>query len=251
MNAVLLGRSGERIDIALNRPKRHNAINKNLLNALEAALETATRDPGVQLIVIKGSGESFCSGDDLDEHAAGLPGDGEAARFIEQIQNLTRLIMLNDKTIVCAVRGWAIGAGASWPLNADFALWSDSARMRFPEAGHGLFCSGGVSLLLERCAGAQRAAEILRLGPTLNADALVAAGIAAEITRDSAMDAQIDKLSDRLLSLPAGSLRRCKLARIAIIKDALETALAIETTMMLDSLRALRLTGAAPKIKRS
>ena len=58
--------------ITLNRPQARNAINGEIANALEAALQATESDDDVRAVVLTGSGqEAFCSGADLKEVAAG------------------------------------------------------------------------------------------------------------------------------------------------------------------------------------
>ncbi|MFZ5615719.1 MAG: enoyl-CoA hydratase/isomerase family protein [Pseudomonadota bacterium] len=251
MSDVLYEISDGRAAITLNRPARLNAINRDMLFGLEEALKRANHTPSVQVVLLAGAGAAFCAGDDLAELAKSPPGEADAADFIERLQNITRLIMLGDKVVVCAVRGWAIGGGASWPFNADIALWSDTARIRFPEARHGLFSSGGATMLLERFAGPHRASEILMLGGTYDAAALAGSGLALKITPDAELDAEADALVEKLLSLRSTSLVRCKRARAGLVKSSLEQALSIESRMMLDAVRALIESGVMPAIDRA
>ena len=150
MSPVLYETGGRVARITLNRPARLNAINGAMLDRLNAALQQAHDDAETDIILLAGSGTAFCSGDDLVELASNPPQREGLEVAIDRLQTITRLIMFGPKTVVCAVRGWAIGGGASWPLNADIAIWSETAGIRFPEGLHGLFPSGGATILLER-----------------------------------------------------------------------------------------------------
>ena len=53
--------------ITLNRPKVLNAINRPLVNDLLQILKGIEKDSDVRVVVLKGNGKAFCSGDDLSE----------------------------------------------------------------------------------------------------------------------------------------------------------------------------------------
>jgi enoyl-CoA hydratase/carnithine racemase len=251
MSPVLYACSARIARITLNRPQRLNAINREMLDALEAALRRAHDDDAAEIVLLTGSGTAFCSGDDLVELAANPPERDGVEAAIDRLQAITRLIMFGPKTVVCAVRGWAIGGGASWPLNADMAIWSETAGIRFPEGLHGLFPSGGATVLLERFCSPHRANEILMLGRPLRGPELVRAGLAGDLIPASEFDERVSACLHGLLALPDGTLSRYKAARIASQRDAVERALQAETRQLTDAIDALIASGHFPDIKRA
>ena len=155
--------------ITLNRPHRLNAIVAELLEDLIAALVAADRDPAVGAIVLTGAGRAFCSGDDLKEF--GSPGDDAVATrdYIERIQDVTRAMVLGDTPVIGAIHGWAVGGGLEWVINCDFAIAAEGTRFFFPEIALGVFVTGGVTELLPRIVGLQRARELIMLGQRFDA----------------------------------------------------------------------------------
>lgn len=235
MSEILFETHGPVGVITLNRPQRLNAINLQLLVGLNAALERATGDAAIDVILLQAAGRAFCSGDDLDEFTGGMQDAAEAGRFIGELQQVTRRIVLGPKPVVCAAQGWIVGGGAAWPLNADFSVLADDAVLFCPEAGYGLFPSGGTTLLLpERC-GPARAAQILWLGEKLNAERLRAERIFCEITPRSELAAASMMLAERVAALPAESRARYKQARARHLREPLEAALTYEAACCLDA----------------
>ena len=171
MTATVLtedGGGGVRV-VTLNRPHRLNAIVPALLDDLIAALGDADRDPGVRTILLTGAGRAFCAGDDLKEFASQSAGEAATRAYIERIQDVTRAMMLGDTPIVGAVRGWAVGGGLEWMINCDFALAAEGTRFFFPETSLGVFVTGGVTELLPRLVGLQRARQLIMLGERFDA----------------------------------------------------------------------------------
>ena len=243
MSDVLYAQTGRVARVTLNRPAVRNAISRRMLQELEQYLGQALANDCTDIIVLAGAGCDFCAGEDLRELGDTPPETEEAITVVERFQNVTRQIMLGHKPVVCVTQGWAIGAGGAWPLNADFTLWSETSRMRFPEARHGLYSSGGVTWLLEQVCGPARAREISWMGGDVSADDLLGDRIAPRLIPEEEMDAALDQLLGDLLSLPRASLTRYKTAQAGRIRGPLEAALESEKAQMLDAARALSACG--------
>lgn len=244
MTAVTYAQDGRAALITLNRPEVRNAISRRMLAELGGALDEALGDDGIDLILLRGAGADFCAGEDLRELTESPPDEFDAVRIIEGYQTITRQLMLGSKTVVCAARGWVIGGGAAWPLNADFTVWSEDARLKFPEGRHGLYASGGVTCLLERTCGSARARELLWLGETVTAGQLVRDRIATRLFPAAEFEAATRAMVDGLLALPRETLVRCKAAQASLIRGPLEAALQSEAAQMRDAARSVRENGA-------
>lgn len=251
MTTVTYTPDGRTARLTLNRPEVRNAISRQMLSELGQSLDEALADDGIDLILLSGAGADFCAGEDLHELTDNPPDEFDAVRIIEAYQTVTRQLMLGGKTVVCAVRGWTIGGGAAWPLNADFTVWSDAARLRFPEGRHGLYASGGVTCLLERACGSARARELLWLGDALTGEELVRDRIAARLVPDADLETATGALVSRLLALPRDTLIRYKAAQAGLIRGQLEAALQSEAARMRDAACAIRENGPAFDFHRS
>jgi enoyl-CoA hydratase/carnithine racemase len=197
--------------LTLNRPERLNAIDMAMILDLEAALVAALEDPAVGAILLRGAGPSFCAGDDVTAQAdicAG--GEGALRRQLVPLQHISELLTLGDKPTVAAVRGWAVGAGFSWVLNCDFALWSEGAGGFFPEVSFGTFVTGGATWLLPQIAGRQVAHELLLLGRRVRAPEALTCGLALHVEPEEALDAAAINLAQSLAALPRMSVRHMK-----------------------------------------
>ena len=227
MTSATLKSGADVATISLNRPQRLNAINADLLSDLHQAFKNAHADDS-RLIVLRGEGPSFCSGDDLQELAQKPPSLEEAEAFAETLQEITRLICFGPKHVVCAVHGWVVGGGIAWPLNADFTVWSDDTRLFSPEAGYGMFVSGGVTHFLpERC-GREQADRIMLFGEKLSIDNLSAVGLAQIVAPRDELDTKVTEIAEQLLRLPPASLQRYKAVAAERLRDPLERALQAE-----------------------
>lgn len=215
--------------VSLNRPQRLNAIVPALLDDLVQALGAADRDPGIRAIVLTGEGRAFCSGDDLKEFESQATGEAETRAYVERIQEVTRAMVLGDTPIVGAIRGWAVGGGLEWVINCDFALAAEGTRFFFPEVSWGLFVTGGVTELLPRLVGLQRAREMILFGEKFDAQQAKDWGLIKDVVPDAELLPQAVALAKRLAALPPGPVR--DLRRILARRDGggLDAAMAAET----------------------
>lgn len=215
--------------VTLNRPHRLNAIVEELLDDLIAALRAADAAPGVRCIVLTGAGRAFCSGDDLKEFGA-QAGDATSTRaYIERIQDVTRAMVLGDTPVVGAIRGWGVGGGLEWVINCDFAVVAEGTRFFFPEVSWGVFVTGGVTELLPRLVGLQRARELILLGERFDAAQAASWGLVHKVVPDAALMPEALALARRIAALPPGPVR--DLRRILARRDGggLHAAMAAET----------------------
>ncbi len=231
MTAVVLAEDagdGVRI-ITLNRPHRLNAIVPELLEELIAAIHAADRDPGVRAIILTGAGRAFCSGDDLKEFKSQAKDEGSVRAYINRIQDVTRTIALGDTPVVGAIRGWAVGGGLEWMTNCDFAIAAEGTRFFFPELNLGMFVTGGVTELLPRLVGLQRARELIMLGERFDAAQAHAWGLVWKVVCDDALMRDSLALARRIAALPNGRVRDLRRILARPVGAGLEAALAAET----------------------
>lgn len=222
---VLSERVGGVRTITLNRPDRLNAMNAALVEATAEAFAAANDDAGTRAIVFTGAGRAFCAGADLQEYRRPA-GEREAQAEIEAIQRVTRAMLFNDKIIVGAIRGWAVGGGFEWAIDCDLSIWGESARAFFPEVQWGLFATGAVTSLLPNLVGLAKAKEMLLLGERYTAQELKRLGVAWRIAADAEVLAEAGAVAGRIAELPpraVGDMKRVlHRAAFADIERALE-----------------------------
>lgn len=215
--------------ISLNRPARLNAIVPDLLDDLVAALTEADRDAAVRAIVLTGEGRAFCSGDDLKEFSSQATDDDGTTAYVERIQDVTRALVLGDTPVVGAIRGWAVGGGLEWVINCDFAVAAEGTRFFFPEVSWGLFVTGGVTEILPRLVGLQRARDMILFGEKFDARQAMEWGLLREVVADTDLLPRATELARRIVALPVGPVRDLKRIFARRHGAGLEAAMAAET----------------------
>ncbi|MCF8475296.1 MAG: enoyl-CoA hydratase/isomerase family protein [Emcibacter sp.] len=223
--------------IILNRPAKLNAINQALAIGLLSALQNANANADCKIILLCGEGASFCAGDDLKELGQGVINFDLADETIAVIQDITREIMFNDKPVICAVQGWAIGAGFSWVLNADMSIWASDTKAFLPEAHYGMHATGAATFLLSHRIGNASAMEMMLLGNEYTASRLKDMGLAGEVVEAEKLMETAEKIAFELKKIPANMLRDIKYGALKSIKNEIEIALVYEAEKCREAMR--------------
>jgi enoyl-CoA hydratase/carnithine racemase len=215
--------------ITLNRPQRLNAITPELLEDLIAAFQAADRDAAIRVVVLTGAGRAFCAGDDLKEFGSQSTDEATTRAYIERIQDVTRAMLFGDKPVIGAVRGWAVGGGLEWMINCDFAIAAEGTRFFFPETALGVFVTGGVTALLPRLVGLQRARALIMLSERFDAGQALEWGLLFKVVPDAELMPEALALARRIAALSAGPVRDLRRILAHRSGGGLEAAMAAET----------------------
>lgn len=215
--------------ISLNRPHRLNAIVPELLEHLIEAVNAANAESSVRAMVLTGAGRAFCSGDDLKEFDSQATDEPSTTAYVERIQDVTRAIVLGEKPVVGAVRGWAVGGGLEWVINCDFVVAARGTQFFFPEFSWGLFVTGGVTDLLPRLVGLRQAREMILLGEKFDADQAKTWGLIKDVVADEELTTTAIDIARRLAALPAGPVRALRRIFAGQEGQGIAAAMAAET----------------------
>ena len=163
--------------VSLNRPDRLNAISSELLDDLHVALDEAEACDEAATLVLTGFGRAFCAGEDLKEFDDLAADSLRTQTHIVSIQRVSRRIMFNDRVVVAAARGYAVGGGFEWLLTCDLAVAGSDLVAFLPELQLGQFPTGGLTYLLPRIVGHKRTMQMLTLGERFSADEMLEHGL--------------------------------------------------------------------------
>lgn len=218
--------SGGVLAITLDRPDRRNAITVAMYAALAKAIDDAGRDPDVRLITVSGTGADFTAGNDLLDFLAEVRpesvGDLPVGQFLTALAN-------NQKPLIAAVHGNAIGIGTTMLLHCDLVLADANASFKMPFVELGLVPEAASSLLLPRLSGRRAAARMILLGERFGADEALDWGIASHVVPSGQLEEALAGVVATLLSRPAQALQlNQNLLRKADREEVLER-MALET----------------------
>ena len=207
--------------ITLNRPESLNTIVPPMPDEIEAAVNAAVRNTGVKVIVLRGTGRSFCGGFDFgagfhhwDEY---ITTDGEwdpgkdfmfaTAPALAPTQKFMSL-WRSPKPVIAQVHGWCVGGGSDYALCADLVIASEDARIGTPYSRMwGAYLSG---MWLYRL-GLTRAKEFALTGKPLSGREAADCGLINRAVPFAELEAEVHRTARQLASIPLSQLSAMKL----------------------------------------
>ncbi|MGQ0465617.1 MAG: enoyl-CoA hydratase-related protein [Sporichthyaceae bacterium] len=206
MDPVLVTDADGLRTLRLNRPDAFNSLDLAAKQALLAATNDAAADDAVRAVLVIGTGRGFCVGQDLKEfqemRGAGASPAELFSTVAEHYSPISHALATMDKPVVAAVNGAAAGAGLSLALAADLRVAGAGATFTTAFTAIGLTPDTGLSWYLPRLVGRAKAAELLMLSPTLNAEQALALGLVNSVVPDEELEAAATKTAARLAAGP-------------------------------------------------
>jgi len=156
--------------ITLDRPEKLNALDPEMLAALENAVSEAEQSREVRVIILAAAGEkAFCVGADILAWTAHSPLD----MWSEWVRRGHRVFERFERAkhpVICAIQGFAYGGGLELALACDIRLVADSARFAMPEVKLGTVPGWGGTDRLPRLIGSARAKQMIFTGEPITAE---------------------------------------------------------------------------------
>jgi enoyl-CoA hydratase len=212
--------------IALNRPERLNALDLRLVRALDEAAERVAAEPDVHVVVVRGSGRSFCAGLDLDMFAA----DGMPPGFYAHQEGAFRRFETMAKTVIAAIHGHCLGGGVQLAAACDIRVASRDAALGLPAIDEGLF-PGLAPYRLPRLVGKGRAASLILTGRRLDAREALDIGLVDHVVGD--LEAGLDEVVATYVRAPRAAAAASK-RLMALGYDAPFAEVLAESERLLD-----------------
>jgi enoyl-CoA hydratase/carnithine racemase len=202
--------------IAIDREARRNALDRATLDELEAAVDAAAGDPGVRVLVLRGSGEqAFSAGADLEELLAHETID-DRRRHFDGVARVIAALHRAPQPVIARVQGFALAGGCGLAVAADFTIAGESAVFGLPEIGIGLLPMV-VSAPILRATGSRKAVlDLVLTGRRVGAQEALALGLVTRVVPDARIDEEVAALAGQLAGLSPAALRLGKEAIYAM-----------------------------------
>jgi enoyl-CoA hydratase len=201
--------------ITLDRPERLNAIDRRMPSEIRHAVELANDDRDVHVIVLRGTGRSFCAGYDLKEFAEA--GEGTQPPVWDPIKDYRFMKGNTDdfftlwrslKPTICKVQGHAVAGGSDIALSCDLVVMATDARIGYMPAR--VWGCPTTAMWVYRL-GAERAKRMLLTGDTIDGRTAAEWGLVLEAVPAEQLDARVEELADRIAGVPVNQLVMQKL----------------------------------------
>jgi enoyl-CoA hydratase len=203
------------VTLSLNRPEKRNAVNRAVMEALDAALAAVEADKNVRAVIIKGEGRGFCSGLDL--------------RDIEQMgttgitfEKITRRIQTLSVPTIAAVHGDALTGGLVLALSCDLRIAGEGARLGMTPARIGYLPTYWIFRKFVETVGPANTAEIMYLAEPVNSARAREMGLVHRVVADSELGAAAAAWAEKIAGNAPLSVRAMKQMISRVVSEAFE-----------------------------
>jgi enoyl-CoA hydratase len=209
---VIFTKKGHIATVKLNRAK----VNQELAQELAEACENINADEDIYVVVITGSGVSFCTG-----------GEGD----ITQACRPAKVIAAIEKPVIVAINGDAIGLGLEIALACDIRIASAKARFALPQIAQGQVPADGATQRLPRIVGRGKALELLMTATSLTAKEALEIGLVSSVVPAASLRLETQKLAETIATKGPLALRYLKEAILKGMDMTLEQGLRLEADL--------------------
>lgn len=184
--------------VIINRPDKHNALNRETIEELLQAFGTWREDEEVLAVIITGAGEkAFVAGADISE-LAGLD-ETSGREYARRGQELTQIIENYPKPVIAAINGYALGGGTELAMACHLRVAAETARMGQPEVKLGLIPGFGGTQRLARLIGKGRAMEVILSGRMVSAAEALSWGLVNRVVPPDRLVAEAEALAKEII----------------------------------------------------
>ncbi|GAA1518910.1 enoyl-CoA hydratase/isomerase family protein [Nocardioides humi] len=200
--------------IRLNRPAVYNALNCEMLGAIDRGVRELAGECGS--ILIAAAGPHFSVGADLREVTQAIDDPGKLRSHLAQFHQVAETISSCAVPVVVAAQGYLLAGGLELALAGDILVVADDALIGDQHIGVGLIPGGGGSQRLPRAIGDRRSRALQLTGDQISGKQAVEWGLAYVSVPAAKLLAHAMELASRLATQSADAMKLMKqLAEVA------------------------------------
>jgi enoyl-CoA hydratase/carnithine racemase len=205
--------------IVLNSPANHNALDRPAMDALMRVFEDWSKRSELRVLILSGTGPSFCSGAALGEVS-------KADWTEDRLTALCDALEAFPAPTVARLNGGVYGGGMELALSCDFRVGVTGMRAFAPPARFGIhYAPAGLARVIDRL-GPQVARRIFLLGETFDDAALLCHGFLDRLVAPDELDAVTDRMADTLAAAAPLAIQGMKRSIVELSKGAHDDAAA-------------------------
>lgn len=181
-NSVYLTKDGQIATIVINNPPV-NALNEQVMEGLNNILVDLENSSDIQAVIITGAGEkAFVAGADISEFLT--LNEVTSKPFITKGQAIINKIEDLHIPVICAIKGFTLGAGCELALACDIRIAEVNAKLGLPEVSLAIIPGYGGTQRLSRLVGVGKAKELIFSGNTISAEEAHRIGLVEKLVPD-------------------------------------------------------------------
>jgi enoyl-CoA hydratase/carnithine racemase len=228
-NTLLYEKETHILTITLNRPESLNSFNADMLADLSQAVEIASNDKDIRIVVFTAAGRVFSCGGDLRNMVNNqtLVEADSIEQGIKYVQGIFDRIEAIPKPTIAAINGHAVGAGFQLTLACDFRIASTHAKLGVNDLKIGILPALGATTRLPLLIGLAKAKELILLGELITPMEAFEIGLINRVVEREDLDATVNELIDKLLTSAPLAL--------AAAKDLLDSESSLDEAAVMQS----------------
>jgi enoyl-CoA hydratase len=192
----------------LNRPEKLNAVDGRLHWELAHLWPDVGSDPEIRVLVVTGAGRAFCAGGDFS--AARRPSPGGPDAMMREARQIVDNLLDLEKPVISAVRGYAMGLGATVALLCDIVIAGRQTTFADTHVNMGIGAGDGGQVIWPLLIGVNRAKYHLMTGDRLAAPEAFAFGLVNAVVDEEEVLPRALAIADRLAAGPAQAISASK-----------------------------------------
>lgn len=203
-------RKGRVLYMTFNQPEKLNTLAGISHTELSTVFRDIDEDEGSDIVVVTGAGRVFSAGGDIEYMQYLRDNPKVWYKCVREARNIVNSMLECEKTVVAKINGDAIGLGATVAVCCDMIFAAEHARFGDPHNNVGLTTGDGGQIMWPQLMGYARAKHYLLTGEKFSAQEAKDMGMINDVFPAEELDAAVDKYVEKLLRLPAQSLRWSK-----------------------------------------
>lgn len=218
--------------LTINRPKALNALNSQVLDDINEAIDGIDLN-STRVLIITGAGDkSFVAGADIGEMSGLTKAEGQA--FGKKGNDLFRKIETLPIPVIAAVNGYALGGGCEISMACDIRIASENAVFGQPETGLGITPGFGGTQRLARLVGMGMAKQMIYTARNIHADEALRIGLVNAVYAPEELMPAAEKLASQTAANAPIAVRNAKKAINDGLQTDIESGAAIEEKLFGD-----------------
>lgn len=223
---LLLRKEGNVGILSINRPDALNALNSEVLDELDGAINLVASDNEIYVLIITGEGRAFVAGADISEMKNLNP--MEARAFADKGLKVFRKIELMEKPVIAAVNGFALGGGCELSMCCDIRIASEKAKFGQPEVGLGIIPGFAGTQRLSRLVGGSKAKELIFTCDIIDGKEAFSIGLVNKVVAPEELMDEALKMANKIGSKGQIAVRYAKTAINTGLESNIETGMIVE-----------------------
>jgi len=217
-STILVDKQDGITTIRLNRPEKRNAMSPQLHRDMYDALSDLETDPATQVLVITGSGDAFCAGQDLKEYFYEYRDDRRGREENRRISHAWRHEKLRyfPRPTIAAINGWCFGGAFTIVASCDIAIAAEDATFGLSEINFGHIPGGLVTKVVQEIVQPRQALYYIMTGDPFDGRRAAEIGLITTALPRAELPAKVQEVAAKLKQKDPIALRACKEAFKAV-----------------------------------